>query len=169
MVTWNNLIILVTVMVFATITAQVHAQSHPGVVTNANQVQEIPAREGTPQGTVPFSSDQSSVTRVPGAISPQYQQGQNAQSWPNYPYSQYNNPYYDGGSPGSFVSGVIDWALAFPSSTWDRLSEFLDNNLFPRSPATYGGKPAVQRVAPNKKDQESPELPSASPYNPGAR
>ncbi|MEI6135396.1 MAG: hypothetical protein WCP72_10515 [Desulfomonile sp.] len=171
MITWKNFIILGTVMMFVLVNGQASAQTPPGVVTNANHPQDAPARPGIPQGTLPDLGNQASGTPNPGVglEAQRHQQAENAQSWPNYPYSHYNNPYYDGGSPGNLISGVIDWALAFPLSTWNRLSEFLDTNLFPRSPATYGGKPTVQQVAPNKKSQDSPELPSASPYNPGGR
>jgi hypothetical protein len=171
MITWKNLIILGTVMMSVLVTEQVPAQSTAGVVTNVNQAQDPMGPHRIQQGTIPGVGNQTMATPTPEATvqPPQSQYGENAQSWPNYPYPQYNNPYYDGGSPGNFISGVIDWALTFPSSTWDRLSEFLDNNLFPRSPATYGGKPTVQEVAPNMKSNESRELPSATPYNPGGR
>ncbi|MCX5872704.1 MAG: hypothetical protein NTY51_05645 [Deltaproteobacteria bacterium] len=99
----------------------------------------------------------------------QTEPGQNVASWPNYPYPQHHNPYYDGGSPGNMVSGAIDWALSFPSSVWDRLSEFLDYNVFPRSPATHGGGPQVQSIAPQNSGQQPQNLPPAKSYNPGDR
>jgi hypothetical protein len=139
---------------------------------------------GTPIGVGSYSpsgAQQPSFTPGPGSISPaaattpnavgapQSEQSQNSAVYPNYPYPQYNNPYYDGGSPGNMVSGAIDWALSFPSSAWDRLSEFLDNKVFPRAAATYGGAPQVQTVAPGAAAQQPQSLPQANSYNPDSR
>lgn len=166
---WKALVILGTVIITIVVsTPQTTAQTHPGVVTNANQGHEVVGSHGGQHGNVPGMGRAIPPYPAPGAAVQPYS-GESASQWPNYPYSQYNNPYYDGGNQGNLVSGLIDWALAFPSSTWDRLSEFLDNNLFPRSPATYGGQPAVREVAPNNKTEESPELPTANPYSPGGR
>ncbi|MGC8658469.1 MAG: hypothetical protein ACP5U1_05285, partial [Desulfomonilaceae bacterium] len=68
-------------------------------------------------------------------VSPQPQSAGNTNGWPSYPYPPYRNPYYDGGTPGNVLSGVIDWMLEFPSSAWDRFSEYLDSKFFPSSPA----------------------------------
>ena len=46
--------------------------------------------------------------------------------------SQYNNPYYDGSSPGKMVSGAIDWALSVPSVSGTSYQDISIVNFFQR-------------------------------------
>jgi hypothetical protein len=71
-----------------------------------------------------------------------------AQGDPAYPYPPYHNPYYDGDiSPRNFLSGTIEWVFSLPSTALDSVSNFLDNNFFPRAPATSGGSSQSQPQA----------------------
>lgn len=164
----KNLIIVLTVMMSAFSLALVFAEGAgtpekiggnlAGVASQSSQqsvapsveLQQITGQPARPSGSV--QSNQS----PPGSSLP---------GWPNYSYPQYNNPYYNGGSPGDVLSGVIDWMLGFPSSAWDSFSEYLDNKLFPRSPATYGGHSDSQAPIPEASVKPK-NLPPASSYNP---
>ena len=153
MISLKNLIITLTIMMSALNLSQVLAQG-AGPSGPASGY-SVGVGSQPPNGNQPQPLQPQSDANSPG--------------WPNYAYPQYNNPYYDGGSPGNMVSGAIDWALGFPSSVWDRFSEYLDKNLFPRSPATYGGNPQVQSVAPQADSQLPQNLPPANSYKPDSR
>jgi len=58
--------------------------------------------------------------------------------WPTYPYPQYHNPYYQPSDPRAVFNETVDWFFRLPSTVMDRFANFLDKNLFPASPATYG-------------------------------
>lgn len=76
-------------------------------------------------------------------VSPDYSTSE--QGDPNYPYGPYHNPYYDGAVyPRNFLSGTIDWFFSLPAYAIDSFTGFLDNNVFPRVPATSGGSPQAQ-------------------------
>ena len=167
MIAWKSVIVVGTVVIVGL----------SGLETFAQQT-------GAPIGVgslSPSGAQQPNIAPGPGSFPPvsstapntlcasQSEPSQNAGAWPNYPYPQYNNPYYDGGSPGNMVSGAIDWALSFPASAWDKLSEFLDSKVFPRAAATYGGAPQVQTVAPGAAAQQPQSLPQANSYNPNGR
>lgn len=64
---------------------------------------------------------------------------------PSYHYPPYRNPYYDGAAyPRNSLSGAIEWFFSLPAYAVDSFSNFLDNNFFPRAPATSGGSPQAQ-------------------------
>jgi len=76
-------------------------------------------------------------------VPPDYASG--TQGDPAYPYPPYHNPYYDGAvAPRNVLSGTIDWFFSLPANAIDSFSNFLDNNFFPRAPATSGGSSQSQ-------------------------
>ncbi len=99
---------------------------------------------------------------------PQYQAaptppGVQQSEWPHYPYPQYHNPYYRQMSPRDAISGTIDWFFALPSHLMDRLSSFLDGNVFPQVPATQGAK---SQPRPQVVPRTGPPPPPATVYSP---
>ncbi|MBM4327739.1 MAG: hypothetical protein FJ118_11315 [Deltaproteobacteria bacterium] len=97
--------------------------------------------------------------------SPQVGQG----AYPNYPYPRHHNPYYDELNPRIAISNALEWLIALPSNFMDRVSNFIDGQLFPEAPATSGGAgdasaPAFQ--PPPGYDSSAP-LPPAKPYPSG--
>jgi hypothetical protein len=58
--------------------------------------------------------------------------------YPQYPYAQHHNPYYNEAAPGNYFSGVMDWLLSLPQSLLDRTTNYIDGTFFPQSPATHG-------------------------------
>ncbi|MGO8881554.1 MAG: hypothetical protein ACLQMS_18905 [Desulfomonilaceae bacterium] len=172
MIAWKNMIIILTIMMSTLIISQGLAQvagSQHGPGGYASGI----GSQAPQQGDSPNAVNHTPIAPQTGSGSGQPLQPQSQSSapgWPNYAYPEYNNPYYDGSSPGKMVSGAIDWALSFPSSVWDQFSGYLDSKLFPRSPATYGGKsPQVQPVAPQNPVGEPPNLPPANSYTPNGR
>lgn len=77
--------------------------------------------------------------------------------WPHYPYSRYHNPYYKGMNPKDALAGTIDWFFNLPAILMDRVSNFLDGNVFPERPATSGAN-----------WQQLPQGPPTNQVNPGA-
>ena len=172
MIARKNMMLILTIMMSTIIISPGFAQvagSEHGPGSYASGIGSQAPQQGGPHNSAHHPPIVSQTG--PGAgqlLEPQSQS--NAPGWPNYTYPEYNNPYYDGSSPGNMVSGAIDWALSFPSSVWDQFSGYLDSKLFPRSPATYGGKsPQAQSVAPHNPDLEPPNLPPANSYTPGGR
>ncbi|MGA8830847.1 MAG: hypothetical protein WB554_04515 [Desulfomonilaceae bacterium] len=172
MIARKNMIITLTIMMSTIIISQGLAQvagSQHGPGGYASGIGSQAPQQGDPPNPV----NHAPIVPRAGSGSGQPSQPQsqsNAPGWPNYAYPEYNNPYYDGSSPGKMVSGAIDWALSFPSSVWDQFSGYLDSKLFPTSPATYGGKsPQVLPVAPQNPVRESPNLPPANSYTPDGR
>lgn len=96
-----------------------------------------------------------------------------AQGDPAYPYPPYHNPYYDGDvSSRNFLSGTIEWFFSIPSTALDSFSNFLDNNFFPRAPATSGGssQSPPQAIYPQQgRPGASLPLPPANPAAPPSR
>ena len=138
------------------------------VMMSALNLSPVLANPVTPQGPAtnaavvgPQSGQTQSTVETSQPVHPQTEG--NPSGWPNYAYPPYHNPYYYGGT-GNLLSGAIDWVLEFPSSAWDRFSEFLDRRLFPNSPATYGGKPNTSPIPPQNAVPQNGELPKANPY-----
>ncbi len=79
---------------------------------------------------------------VSGDATPDYQKPAPAAQTacgPQYPYSQYHNPYYTGVSGREIFSDAADWIIKLPFSIMDRVSNIVDYRFFPRVPATHGG------------------------------
>ncbi len=166
MVAAKYVVIILTVMMCALNLSSVLAQSPAPPGTLGDHVTGIapqPQQQNPSYGVAPVTPGQIQ-TRPEVSQSSQGQAGGNTTGWPNYPYPPYHNPYYDGGTPGNLLSGAIDWVLEFPSSAWDRFSEFLDSKLFPNSAATYGGKPNVEPTKPQSVEKQPQNLPAANSY-----
>ncbi len=137
--------------------------SLPIVVQAQSVTQQAPfsGQSGNAYSVPAGNVDQS---RMPGNVvaNPQASGNQGA---PQYQYSQHNNPFYDGSTPGGMVSDTIDWIVGLPSNFMDRVSEYLDTRFFPQKPAT-SGSPATQ--SGNSGQAQNP-LPPASAYNPGGK
>lgn len=126
--------------------------------------QTVPAPQGmAPQGS-PYA-DAPTNYQSPGIPSGGYQYrqpvdqpGANQAQWPQYPYPQYHNPYYQGSDPRAALNGTIDWLFSLPAVLMDRFSNVLDKNIFPRQPATSGGStaPPVQGTPMNQLEPKPP-------------
>jgi hypothetical protein len=81
-----------------------------------------------PQGIHPDPNQQSTGHYQP----PQRPQGANSQDgWPNYPYPQYLNPYYEDAPTRNFLTDAVDWVVAVPSNLMGNFFDFLDRRVFP--------------------------------------
>ena len=120
---------------------------------------------------MPSTIRQSHLRRDLVQVQPLQPQSQSsAPGWPNYAYPEYNNPYYDGSSPGKMVSGAIDWALSFPSSVWDQFSGYLDSKLFPKVAGhVWGQISSGSACSSAESGREPPNLPPANSYTPDGR
>ncbi len=135
-----------------------------------------------PQGVPPGDQSYASTPPAYGSLpqSPSRYQAQTIPSDPGtgrdgplpYQYPPYHNPYYNGASAGEFLSGTVDWLFSLPSSLIDRVTNFMDGNFFPQTPATQGG-PAQSEVqgGPSFRDSQGPvqPLPPAAVYQPGSQ
>lgn len=126
-----------------------------------------PASPGTAQA--PQTPGFSRYGQAPSPQTPGYSGYGQAPS-PAYPYPPHHNPYYDGVSPKDMLANTIEWVLSFPSTVMGHFSNFLDDNLFPRVPATSGtsdgNAPRIQTRQPPR-DPAAPGVPGASGYPEG--
>lgn len=137
----------------------------PSILLGQTVTQQAPL-SGGPATFNPNASPTLPPATPQGALAPTNSAPQGAASanWPQYHYSQHNNPFYDGGTPGGMVSDTIDWFMALPSNLMDRMSEFVDTRFFPQKPATSGGaSPGTANSAP-----APVTLPPATAYTPGS-
>ncbi len=137
----------------------------------------VPVPQGAGLGSPYTGSPQAYGTTVQPHGGYQVQPGQpdlgtDSSGWPNYPYPQYHNPYYEGVSPRDMFSGTVDWFFALPSTVMDRFSGFMDRNFFPQSPAAQGSKSQPESQAPTVPQANpgtSQSLPPAGAYQPDPR
>lgn len=99
-------------------------QPHPYVYPT-QPVPQAPPAYSPNRGAVPMQQapGYSGYTQVPE---------------PSYPYPPHHNPYYQGVSPKDLLANTIEWVLSLPATVMGRVSNFMDDNFFPRVPATSG-------------------------------
>ena len=151
LLTLNWLALVITIL---PLTIQAQTVIHQAPIPHGQTVPATDLRQQQPFGVSGNASDLRTSNQSPGAI-----------QWPQGGYTQQNNPYYDGSSPGGMVSDTVDWIMALPSNLFDRFSEFMDTRVFPNKPATSG--PGVPQNV-NDASAQTP-LPPASAYNPSGR
>jgi hypothetical protein len=104
-------------------------------------------------------------------VSPQAQSVKGQGQYPQYPYPQYRNPYFDGMSPRAMLSDTLEWFFTLPAHVMGKFSEFMDSTAFPQKPATHGGthQPSTQEQYPRNATsipmQNGVAAPSGHPGN----
>ncbi len=135
----------------------------------------LPSSYGS-QAPVPQSAVPQQSYPAPPPPMPHYQQpaplgyaDTAPDNYPQYPSPQYHNPFFDGMSPRNVLSNTLEWFFSLPANVMERMSNFVDNNVFPQAPATYGGQ--RQMDAQPQYHQQAPAAPPAGPppWTPGAQ
>ncbi len=97
------------------------AQAYPPSPSGQPTPEGWPA---TPPAGQPYAGPENQSPTAPG--------------FPQYPYPQHHNPYFNDTPAGGFFSGAMDWLLSFPQTFLDRATNYIDGTFFPQTPATHG-------------------------------
>jgi hypothetical protein len=167
-------VLAVSLVVLSTVcSAQVlnHPQN-PGAASGSSPTAAYPSAQAYPAPAQGYGGSYQPPSQYQGQPAPP-DYSLSPQGDPVYPYPPHQNPYYDGAAyPRNMLTGAIEWVFSLPSYAMDGVSNFLDNNFFPRAPATSGGSPQGQPQSAYP-SQRSPAtaapLPPANVYAPPSR
>jgi hypothetical protein len=144
-------------------------QNQPAATTRGNTYPAATSRN-TLQQQYQAVPQYGGLSQPPPQYQPQQSGGAASAPYPQYPYPRYHNPYYssNGMTPRNMLSNTMEWLINLPSNFADRVSNFVDNRFFPRTPATHGGQPQsqIQRAIPsggNSIPQQTSTPPGTSP------